>query len=142
MLEGFAIPHAKAGAIKEANILVIRLAKPIDWNSLDGIATEFIIALFIPDAEVGSTHLKLLSKIARLLMKDEFRDFLKAQDSKASIVQFLNEKLSEDQTQVAVRVEMEVMMKIVSKEKLVHLKNIADASGVIGALAIDLDDEY
>lgn len=34
---------------------------------------QFVIALFIPENEAGTTHLKYLSDVARLLMKKDFR---------------------------------------------------------------------
>ena len=97
MMDGFAIPHAKDQSISEPSILIVTLNKGIEWNSLDGQLIDFIIALFIPDTEAGTTHLKLLSAVARLLMRNEVTEKLKAAKSKAEIATLLNEKIGENE---------------------------------------------
>ncbi|MBO0441559.1 fructose PTS transporter subunit IIA [Candidatus Enterococcus ikei] len=96
MMDGFAIPHAKSAAIKEASILIVKTKNPIEWDSLDGKPTEMIIALLIPEEEAGTTHLKLLSKVARLLMKDEFKTQLKELKTAAEIAEYVNQQLIEE----------------------------------------------
>lgn len=95
MMDGFAIPHAKAISINEPNIIIVTLEQGIEWNSLDGQLINFIIALFIPDSQAGTTHLKLLSAVARLLMRNEVTEELKILQSKEAIATLLNEKLGE-----------------------------------------------
>ncbi|WP_275574544.1 PTS sugar transporter subunit IIA [Enterococcus crotali] len=95
-MDGFAIPHAKSSAIKEASILIVKMKNPIEWDSLDGKPTEVIIALLIPEQEAGTTHLKLLSKVARLLMKDDFKTQLKELESAAEIAEYVNQQLIEE----------------------------------------------
>ncbi|SER30736.1 fructose PTS transporter subunit IIA [Parafannyhessea umbonata] len=74
MTEGFSIPHAKSDAIQDAAVLVTKYAEPIaDWESLDGKPIKASIALLVPDGEAGTTHIKLLSKVAVLLMREDFR---------------------------------------------------------------------
>ncbi|MGJ0705420.1 fructose PTS transporter subunit IIA [Enterococcus avium] len=97
MMDGFAIPHAKDQLISEPSILIVTLNQGIEWNSLDGQLIDFIIALFIPDTEAGTTHLKLLSAVARLLMRNEVTEKLKAAQSKAEIATLLNEKIGENE---------------------------------------------
>lgn len=97
MMDGFAIPHAKDQSISEPSILIVTLNQGIEWNSLDGQLIDFIIALFIPDIEAGTTHLKLLSAVARLLMRNEVTEKLKAAQSKAEIATLLNEKIGENE---------------------------------------------
>lgn len=95
MMDGFAIPHAKAATITEPALIIVRLKQGIDWQSLDGSLSAFIIALFIPAAEAGTSHLKLLSSVARLLMREEVTTQLKAAQNQAAIAAILNERLSE-----------------------------------------------
>lgn len=95
MMGGFAIPHAKAETIKEANILILRLKQGIEWNSLDGQPIDFIIGLFIPKTEEVNTHLKLLSNTARLLMSEEVTTGLKEAENEQEIADLLNRKLAE-----------------------------------------------
>lgn len=74
MMDGFAIPHAKSDTILKPGVAVMKLQDGIDWDSMDGKTTNAIVALFIPESEVGATHLQLLSKLARLLMRLEFKE--------------------------------------------------------------------
>ena len=95
MMDGFAIPHAKDTSIKDSDILIVSLNNAVDWQSLDGSPTDFIIALFIPDSEAGTTHLKLLSSVARLLMHQDVTKGLKAATNPEEIAALLNSKLAE-----------------------------------------------
>ncbi|HEN0466869.1 TPA: PTS sugar transporter subunit IIA [Streptococcus agalactiae] len=81
MMDGFAIPHAKSQAIIKPGIAVLKLKNGVEWESMDGKLIDSVIALFIPETEVGSTHLTYLSKIARILMKNDFKnDFKEAHE--------------------------------------------------------------
>lgn len=89
MMDGFAIPHAKSSAITKPGVSVLKLKQEIEWEAMDGKPIFFVIALFIPETEAGSTHLQFLSKIARLLMKEEFKTALANADSTDEIVKLL-----------------------------------------------------
>ena len=81
MMDGFAIPHAKSQAVIKPGIAVLKLKNGVEWESMDGKLIDSVIALFIPETKVGSTHLTYLSKIARILMKNDFKyDFQKAHE--------------------------------------------------------------
>lgn len=97
MMDGFAIPHAKDQSIGEPSIIIVTLEQGIEWNSLDGQLINFVIALFIPDSEAGTTHLQLLSAVARLLMRNEVTEQLKAAQTKTEIATLLNEKIGENE---------------------------------------------
>lgn len=77
MMDGFAIPHAKSQAVIKPGIAVLKLKNGVEWESMDGKLIDSVIALFIPETEVGSTHLTYLSKIARILMKNDFKNDFK-----------------------------------------------------------------
>lgn len=96
MMDGFAIPHAKSSAIKEASILLIKNKNGIEWDSLDGQPIKMIIALLIPESQAGTTHIKLLSKIARLLMKSEFKEQLERPQTAQELADYVNQKLMEE----------------------------------------------
>ncbi|WP_243096508.1 PTS sugar transporter subunit IIA [Streptococcus dysgalactiae] len=81
MMDGFAIPHAKSQAVIKPGIAVLKLKNGVEWESMDGKLIDSVIALFIPETEVGSTHLTYLSKIAKILMKNDFKnDFKEAHE--------------------------------------------------------------
>lgn len=95
MLDGFAIPHAKSQVIVEASLLIVKLKTGIDWDSLDGKPTKVVIAMLIPEVEAGTTHLKLLSQVAKLLMKTEFKETLVRLQDTEEIAAYMQKKMEE-----------------------------------------------
>lgn len=95
MMDGFAIPHAKSSAITSPKIVIVRLAGQIDWNSMDGKPTSFIFSLLIPDGEAGTTHLKLLATVARMLMKADVKEALLEATNAEQIEDVLNSHLAD-----------------------------------------------
>lgn len=95
MMEGFAIPHAKDESIKEAEVIIVYPNNGIEWNSMDDRLTKYVIALFVPDTEAGTTHLTILSTLARLLMKAEVTEQLKKATSASEIAEVLNTNIAE-----------------------------------------------
>ena len=58
MMEGFAIPHAKSDAITEAAVIVVKDESGVTgWDTMDGAPVNVAIALLIPGAQAGTTHL-------------------------------------------------------------------------------------
>ena len=96
MVNGFAIPHAKTDAIKSASVIVAKFAHDVDWVSLDGEPIRVAIALLVPGAEAGTTHIQLLSKVAVMLMDDDFRDFVGSSSDTESIARLINDNLEKD----------------------------------------------
>jgi PTS system nitrogen regulatory IIA component len=64
---GVAIPHARrvlGGFFPEPMVALARSADGIDWSSVDGVPVHLILVLAAP---TDATHLRLLSRISRLL---------------------------------------------------------------------------
>ncbi|RKD31794.1 PTS sugar transporter subunit IIA [Thermohalobacter berrensis] len=89
--KGIAIPHCKLDSIKEASIVIGKLKKGINWNSIDGKPVYLIIMLAIPSKEAKTTHLKILSNLASSLIDDKFTNNLLKADSYEEIIKLLNE---------------------------------------------------
>jgi len=70
--DGIAIPHSNDDSIVKPGLFLIKFANSIEWDALDQKPIKVAFALSIPKAG-AKEHLKLLSKIARKLMDDEFR---------------------------------------------------------------------
>ena len=85
MTDGFAVPHAKSSAITQACVLVVKNDHVVDWPSFDDKPVDIMIALLVPEGEAGSTHIRLLSKTAVLLMKDEFKALVRGTDDPGAI---------------------------------------------------------
>lgn len=94
MMEGFAIPHAKSDAITEAAVIVVKDESGVTgWDTMDGAPVNVAIALLIPGAQAGTTHLKILSKVAEALMDEDFRDTVKGSTDAAEIAKTINDRL-------------------------------------------------
>ena len=67
---GFAIPHCRTEAVREAALGLVRLSEPVDFGAPDGPA-DLIIAITAP-AGTDDQHLKLLAQLSRALIRPEF----------------------------------------------------------------------
>ncbi len=93
MMGGFAIPHCKSASVSEPCVVVLRLSEPVDWQTMDKAPVDCAIALFIPDGELGTEHLRILSKIAASLMHEDFCRAVKGASDAAAVVAAINEGL-------------------------------------------------
>ncbi|RLQ94919.1 PTS fructose transporter subunit IIABC [Falsibacillus albus] len=90
---GLAIPHGKSTAVKEAAFAVARLHEPINnWESIDPTnQVKLVFLLAIPDAEAGSTHLKVLSELSTRLMNPTYLEGLMNAKSPQEFMMALDE---------------------------------------------------
>lgn len=95
MQGGFAIPHAKSAAVKKAAVIVVKFANDVDWQTLDGSPVKVAIALLVPDGEAGTAHLKLLSKVAIMLVDPSFCEKVLASSDAAQIAGYINAGLDD-----------------------------------------------
>lgn len=93
MVDGFAVPHCKTDAVKSAAVIIFKNAQLVEWPSLDDKPVDIAMALLIPDSEAGTTHLRLLSKAAMLLMDDNFKSKLRESNDAADLAATLNVEL-------------------------------------------------
>lgn len=73
--KGFAIPHSKTDCVDEIVAAFGRVPDPIDFNALDHKPVSLVFLLVGKENLVGP-HIKLLSRISRMMNKDEFREKL------------------------------------------------------------------
>lgn len=74
---GVAIPHGKSSAVSELRMAAGRAAQPVDFDALDAQPVSLFFLLVGPESAAGP-HIKALSRISRLVRKDEVRDKLVA----------------------------------------------------------------
>jgi fructose-specific phosphotransferase system IIA component len=86
--EGVAIPHALCDSIGETCLAVLRLAVPVDFAAMDEKPVDLVFLMAGPRGDTGN-HLKLLSKLARLLHDSEFRKSARSAADGAALVQLL-----------------------------------------------------
>jgi len=89
--KGFAIPHGKTDAIENIVASFIITKNPIDFDSIDGEPVRFIF-LLIGKETLLNTHIKLLSRISRLMNKEEFRDKLLDAKTKEEVLNIFREE--------------------------------------------------
>lgn len=81
---GFAIPHCRSAAVAQSSLAFARLSQPVDFGAKDGPAD---LVFLIAAAEGGDAdHLKLLTKLARALVKKEFLASLRDASSREEVV--------------------------------------------------------
>jgi fructose-specific phosphotransferase system IIA component len=89
---GFAIPHGKTDAVSDIVAAFAVTKNPIDYQSLDEKPVRLVFLLVGKDNMVGP-HIKLLSRISRLMNKEEFRKrLLELKSSKEIIDMFRQEE--------------------------------------------------
>lgn len=89
--KGFAIPHGKTSGVKEILAAFGKSTKPIEYNSLDGKPVQLIF-LLIGRENMVSAHIKLLSRISRMMNRDEFRQKLIDAKSSAEILEYFRQE--------------------------------------------------
>jgi fructose-specific phosphotransferase system IIA component len=83
---GFAIPHGKTDAVTDIVAAFAVTAEPIDYEALDERPVRLVFLLVGRDNLVGP-HIKLLSRISRLMSREEFRKKLLTLTSSAQILE-------------------------------------------------------
>ena len=81
---GIAIPHCRSAGVETPTLAFARLSPGVEFGAKDGPADlAFLIAA---PAGGDASHLKLLAKLARALVKKEFTDSLRAATTPAQVV--------------------------------------------------------
>ncbi|MFW6348389.1 MAG: PTS sugar transporter subunit IIA [Cyclonatronaceae bacterium] len=90
--KGIAIPHTKLKGMNGHYAIFARLREPIDFGAVDGKPVRLVFLLVGAHKNAG-VHIKILSKISRLLNHDNFRiQLLKAPDAETLIRLFKEEE--------------------------------------------------
>jgi fructose-specific phosphotransferase system IIA component len=89
--KGFAIPHGKTDAVTDIVAAFGVTENPIDYQSLDHEPVRLLFLLIGKDSLVGA-HIKLLSRISRLMNKEELRNKLLQAGTAAEILQILKDE--------------------------------------------------
>src|SRR3546814_15212794 len=66
---GIALPHAKMADLGGVRGLFLQLARPIDFNAVDGLPVDLLFVLLSP-LDAGAAHLKALAGVSRMLRND------------------------------------------------------------------------
>ncbi len=91
---GFAIPHGKTDAVNDIVAAFAVTERPVDYQALDDQPVRLVFLLVGKDSLVGP-HIKLLSRISRLMNKEGFREeLLGSKTSKEVLELFRREESS------------------------------------------------
>lgn len=89
---GIAIPHCRTAAVEVPTLAFARLSPKVEFGAKDGPADlAFLIAA---PAGGDATHLKVLTQLARALVKSEFTDGLRNAQTPEDVVELVNRVVS------------------------------------------------
>ena len=89
--KGFAIPHGKTNAVKEIVAAFGRTKNPIEYQALDNQPVNLIF-LLVGKENLVSSHIKLLSRISRMMNKDDFRLKLSSASTSEEILELFRQE--------------------------------------------------
>jgi PTS system nitrogen regulatory IIA component len=72
---GVAIPHGRCGAVRELTMVAGVSAQPVPFDAIDGQPVRLFFLIVGPESSAG-LHVKILSRIARLVRPDTVRQQL------------------------------------------------------------------
>jgi fructose-specific phosphotransferase system IIA component len=84
--KGLALPHAKTDAVDETVAAFAVTRHPVEFGSIDGEPVRLVF-LLIGTESAKSQHIKLLSRISRLMNQDSFRTQLLEATTRAEVMQ-------------------------------------------------------
>ncbi len=91
---GIAIPHCRSGAVGSPSIGFARLSPKVDFGAPDGPA-DLVFLIAAPDG-AGAEHMKLLSSLARALVRPDFVASLRAAGSADEVVALVDGVVNPD----------------------------------------------
>lgn len=89
---GIAIPHCRTTAVDAPSLGVALLSEPTDFGADDGPAD--LVFMILAPAGAGKEHLRILSTLARALVKKDYVDALRSASSAEEVVALVTEKLN------------------------------------------------
>lgn len=99
--DGIAMPHSKNNAVKEAAVLFAKSVNGLDYQALDGQATDLFFMIAAPEG-ANDTHLAALAQLSQYLLKDGFADKLRAVQSPDDVIALFDASEEEGKTSEAV----------------------------------------
>ena len=84
---GFAIPHCRSAAVSQPSLGFARLSPAVDFNGPDG--PDDLVFMIAAAEGAGADHMKLLTKLARALVKPEFVEQLRQAADAQTVVDLI-----------------------------------------------------
>lgn len=89
---GIAIPHARNASVTTPSLAMARLSRKVDFGAPDGPA-DIVFLIAAPDG-AASDHMKLLSSLARALVRPDFVEALRAAPDDERVVALVDEAIA------------------------------------------------
>lgn len=86
--QGLAIPHGRIAGLDHLVGLFAKLAKPVDFEAMDGQPVDLVFVLLAPE-DAGADHLQALARIARLFRNAGIAQKLRQVDDEATLYAIL-----------------------------------------------------
>ncbi|MCS6987663.1 MAG: PTS sugar transporter subunit IIA [Sphingomonadaceae bacterium] len=97
---GVAIPHGRLPGLERPVAGVLRLARPVDFDSFDGQPVWLVVVLLSPEREAGQ-HLKALARLSRAVRAPGVRERIRGAADAAAIHAILAGRPEDPARQVA-----------------------------------------
>ncbi|HEV8572368.1 MAG TPA: fructose PTS transporter subunit IIA [Actinomycetota bacterium] len=92
MESGIAIPHAKSAAVTRPAIAFARSGQGLDFGAEDGTRADLVFLIAAPEG-ADELHVKMLSRLARRLVHEEFRTRLREAATPEEVVAVIREEV-------------------------------------------------
>uniref|UniRef100_A0A7C4CC74 PTS sugar transporter subunit IIA n=1 Tax=candidate division WOR-3 bacterium TaxID=2052148 RepID=A0A7C4CC74_UNCW3 len=70
---GVALPHAATAVVDDIFVVVVRIARPLEWRARDGAPVRLAVAI-VSSPRLYARYLKVLAALARALHEPEVRE--------------------------------------------------------------------
>ncbi len=86
--QGVAIPHALSEAVNEIHLSLWRLARPLEFEAVDGQGVDLVFMILGPKQN-SSEHVKILAGLSRMLHGEDFRSQVREAETSARVMEVL-----------------------------------------------------
>jgi len=91
--QGIAIPHGRMKGVTRLVGFFAKLARPVDFDSMDGEPADLIFVLLAPE-EAGADHLQALARVARVFRNSRTAQTLRQAEDRAALYAILTAETS------------------------------------------------
>jgi fructose PTS system EIIA component len=92
MESGIAIPHAKSPAVARPSVAFGRSEAGVDFGAEDGSTADLIFLIAAPEG-ADDLHVRVLSRLARRLIHEEFRSALRQAGSPDAVYDIIRKEV-------------------------------------------------
>ncbi len=85
---GFALPHVRIDGLHAAFSLLVRLARPVEYEAIDGKPVDILFMLLIP-SDKGNDHVAALAAVSRSMRDEAILRMIRKSGSSAALFDLL-----------------------------------------------------